>query len=81
MGDSLASAAMMGQLRTSAQTLADLDLPPQEVLHHLDKQAQQLGTDYLATCLYAVYDPVSGRITVANAGHPPPHPASPQRQG
>ncbi|NEB67228.1 serine/threonine-protein phosphatase, partial [Streptomyces fulvissimus] len=34
--------------------------------------AQRLGSDRMATCVYAVYDPVSHRITVANAGHPPP---------
>ncbi|MEV1046933.1 ATP-binding SpoIIE family protein phosphatase [Streptomyces sp. NPDC049916] len=72
MGHSMTSAAIMGQLRTTAQTLAQLDLPPQEVLHHLDEQAQRLGSDRMATCLYAVYDPVAHRITVANAGHPPP---------
>ncbi|MFJ3926676.1 SpoIIE family protein phosphatase [Streptomyces sp. NPDC090022] len=72
MGHSMTSAAIMGQLRTTAQTLAQLDLPPAEVLHHLDEQAQRLGTDRMATCLYAVYDPVSHRITIANAGHPPP---------
>ncbi len=72
MGHSMTSAAIMGQLRTTAQTLVGLDLPPQEVLHHLDEQAQRLGTDRMATCLYAVYDPVSHRITIANAGHPPP---------
>ncbi|MFJ9543020.1 SpoIIE family protein phosphatase [Streptomyces sp. NPDC101225] len=72
MGHSMTSAAIMGQLRTTAQTLAGLDLPPQEVLHHLDEQAQRLGTDRMATCLYAVYDPALHRITVANAGHPPP---------
>ncbi|MFF0202317.1 SpoIIE family protein phosphatase [Streptomyces sp. NPDC005017] len=72
MGHSMTSAAIMGQLRTTAQTLAGLDLPPQEVLHHLDEQAQRLGTDRMATCLYAVYDPVTHRITIANAGHPPP---------
>ncbi|MDH6624793.1 serine phosphatase RsbU (regulator of sigma subunit)/anti-sigma regulatory factor (Ser/Thr protein kinase) [Streptomyces sp. LBL] len=72
MGHSMTSAAIMGQLRTTALTLAGLDLPPQEVLHHLDEQAQRLGTDRMATCLYAVYDPVAHRITVANAGHPPP---------
>ncbi|MFJ8541484.1 SpoIIE family protein phosphatase [Streptomyces sp. NPDC093586] len=72
MGHSMTSAAIMGQLRTTAQTLAGLDLPPQEVLHHLDEQAQRLGSDRMATCLYAVYDPVAHRITVANAGHPPP---------
>ncbi|KUJ70479.1 hypothetical protein ACZ90_03550 [Streptomyces albus subsp. albus] len=27
---------------------------------------------YAATCLYAVYDPVSGRCALASAGHPPP---------
>ncbi|MER6538116.1 ATP-binding SpoIIE family protein phosphatase [Streptomyces sp900105755] len=72
MGHSMTSAAVMGQLRTTALTLAGLDLPPSEVLHHLDEQAQRLGTDRMATCLYIVYDPVSHRITVANAGHPPP---------
>ncbi|MFE9572581.1 SpoIIE family protein phosphatase [Streptomyces sp. NPDC006692] len=72
MGHSMTSAAIMGQLRTTAQTLAGLDLPPAEVLHHLDEQAQRLGTDRMATCLYAVYDPVAHRITIANAGHPPP---------
>ncbi|WP_181383356.1 SpoIIE family protein phosphatase [Streptomyces sp. NWU339] len=72
MGHSMTSAAIMGQLRTTAQTLAGLDLPPQEVLHHLDEQAQRLGADRMATCLYAVYDPVAHRITIANAGHPPP---------
>ncbi|MFC7934450.1 PP2C family protein-serine/threonine phosphatase, partial [Streptomyces cinereoruber] len=40
MGHSMISAGIMGQLRTTAQTLAGLDLPPQEVLHHLDEQAQ-----------------------------------------
>lgn len=72
MGHSMTSAAIMGQLRTTAQTLAQLDLPPAEVLHHLDEQAQRLGSDRMATCLYAVYDPVRHRITIANAGHPPP---------
>ncbi|MEZ0093510.1 SpoIIE family protein phosphatase [Streptacidiphilus sp. EB129] len=72
MGHSITSAAMMGQLRTTVQTLAGLDLPPDEVLHHLDEQAQRLSSEHLATCLYAIYDPVSHRLLVANAGHPPP---------
>ncbi|GAB3111647.1 SpoIIE family protein phosphatase [Streptomyces calidiresistens] len=72
MGHSTTSAAIVGQLRTTVQTLAGLDLPPQEVLHHLEEQAQRLGSDRMATCLYAVYDPVERTITAANAGHPPP---------
>ncbi|MFJ1745268.1 SpoIIE family protein phosphatase [Streptomyces sp. NPDC088116] len=31
-----------------------------------------LAEVYLATCVYAVYDPVTRRCTFANAGHPPP---------
>ncbi|MFF0448098.1 SpoIIE family protein phosphatase [Streptomyces sp. NPDC004609] len=72
MGHSMTSAAIMGQLRTVVRTLAGLDLPPQEVLRQLDEQAQWLGGDRISTCMYAVYDPVSHRITIANAGHPPP---------
>ncbi|WP_329313072.1 ATP-binding SpoIIE family protein phosphatase [Streptomyces sp. NBC_01262] len=72
MGHSMTSAAIMGQLRTTVQTLAGLDLAPQEVLYHLDEQAQRLGQDRMATCIYAVYDPIAHRVTIANAGHPPP---------
>ncbi|MEU3888694.1 SpoIIE family protein phosphatase [Streptomyces sp. NPDC029041] len=72
MGHSMTSAAIMGQLRTIVQTLAGLGLPPDEVLHHLDEQAERLGSDHMATCLYAMYDPVLHRLLVANAGHPPP---------
>ncbi|GGO97600.1 ATP-binding SpoIIE family protein phosphatase [Wenjunlia tyrosinilytica] len=72
MGHSMTSAAIMGQLRTTVQTLAMLDLPPEEVLYHLDEQAQRLGSDRMATCLYAVYDPVAHRLLLANAGHVPP---------
>ena len=72
MGHSMHSAAIMGQLRTTVQTLAGLDLPPQEVLYHLDEQAQRLGHDRMATCVYAVYDPIAHRLIIANAGHPPP---------
>ncbi|MGA4881293.1 SpoIIE family protein phosphatase [Streptomyces lydicamycinicus] len=72
IGHSMTSAAMMGQLRTTVQTLARLDLPPEEVLYHLDEQAQRLGSEHMATCLYAIYDPISQRLLVADAGHPPP---------
>ncbi|MGX8908076.1 SpoIIE family protein phosphatase [Streptomyces netropsis] len=35
-------------------------------------RAADLSEVYLATCVYAVYDPVTRRATVANAGHLPP---------
>lgn len=72
MGHGLGSAAMMGQLRTAVQTMAGLDLPPAQLLRNLDDLAQRLGDTHLATCLYAVYDPVAGELHLANAGHIPP---------
>ncbi|MDL5204711.1 SpoIIE family protein phosphatase [Streptomyces sp. ALI-76-A] len=72
MGHGLNSAAMMGQLRTAVQTMAALDLPPAQLLRNLDDLAQRLGDSYLATCLYAVYDPIAGELCLANAGHIPP---------
>lgn len=72
MGHGLNSAAMMGQLRTAVQTMAALDLPPAQLLRNLDDLAQRLGEHYLATCLYAVYDPIRSELLIANAGHIPP---------
>ncbi|MDK1472131.1 SpoIIE family protein phosphatase [Streptomyces sp. 549] len=72
MGHGLNSAAMMGQLRTAVQTMAGLDMEPAQLLRNLDDLAQRLGENYLATCLYAVYDPVESRLLIANAGHIPP---------
>jgi serine phosphatase RsbU (regulator of sigma subunit)/anti-sigma regulatory factor (Ser/Thr protein kinase) len=72
MGHGLNSAAMMGQFRTAVQTMAQLGLPPAELLRNLDDLAQRLGEQYLATCLYAVYDPVESELLLANAGHIPP---------
>ncbi|MFF8973918.1 SpoIIE family protein phosphatase [Streptomyces sp. NPDC014995] len=86
VGHGIAAAATMGRLRTAVQTLADMELPPDELLAHLDDLVLRLSeertgdeaagggtTGFLgATCLYAVYDPVTRRCTMARAGHPPP---------
>ncbi|RDG39388.1 ATP-binding SpoIIE family protein phosphatase [Streptomyces corynorhini] len=72
MGHGLNSAAMMGQLRTAVQTMATMEMPPAQLLRNLDDLAQRLGEQYLATCLYAVYDPIRSEIQLANAGHIPP---------
>jgi PAS domain S-box-containing protein len=77
MGHGLTSAAIMGQLRTAVRTLAAQDLPPGQLLRQLDDLARRLGDEYLATCIYAVYDPVARRCAVANAGHLPPVLVSP----
>ncbi|WP_217555851.1 SpoIIE family protein phosphatase [Streptomyces sp. GbtcB6] len=91
VGHGLTAAASMGRLRTAVQTLADMDMPPDELLAHLDDLVLRLGeeenagavaegsadTFVGATCLYAVYDPVTRRCAMARAGHPPPVVVSP----
>jgi PAS domain S-box-containing protein len=83
VGHGLTAAATMGRLRTAVHTLADMDLPPDELLAHLDDLVIRLTEEERAdesvattvtgaTCLYAVYDPVTSRLTMARAGHPPP---------
>ncbi|MER7895879.1 SpoIIE family protein phosphatase [Streptomyces sp. NPDC096046] len=81
VGHGIQASATMGRLRTAVRTLADIDLAPDELLTHLDdlvvRLSQESGGDngtgeVGATCLYAVYDPVSRRCTLARAGHPLP---------
>ncbi|WP_407562268.1 SpoIIE family protein phosphatase [Streptomyces sp. 184] len=79
-GHGLHAAATMGRLRTAVQTLAVLELPPDELLTHLDDLVTRLAGEadpvhrdtVTATCLVAVHDPVTRRCTMASAGHPPP---------
>ncbi|MBT3150248.1 SpoIIE family protein phosphatase [Streptomyces sp. CHD11] len=82
VGHGLHAAATMGRLRTAVHNFSALDLPPDELLGLLDELVGRIDQDEAqddqvapvtgATCLYAVYDPVSLRCTVARAGHPPP---------
>ena len=80
VGHGIEASATMGRLRGAVRTLADVDLPPAELLTQLDDQVALLaaeGSDCTtgevgATCLYAVYDPVSRRCNLARAGHPAP---------
>lgn len=88
VGHGVHAAATMGRLRAAVQALADLDLSPEEVLAHLDDMLNRVAHDANAddgvigaTCLYAVYDPVGCRCTLARAGHPAPLLISPTGNG
>ncbi|MFE1849378.1 SpoIIE family protein phosphatase [Streptomyces sp. NPDC059489] len=91
VGHGIRASAAMGRLRAAVRTLADIDLPPDELLTHLDDIVIRLQSEtcptptggaedaaeadvgeFVATCLYMVYDPISQRCTAARAGHPPP---------
>ncbi|MGW4610335.1 ATP-binding SpoIIE family protein phosphatase [Streptomyces sp. NPDC004532] len=91
VGHGIRASAAMGRLRAAVRTLADIDLPPDELLTHLDDIVIRLQSEtcptptggaedaaeadvgeFVATCLYMVYDPISRRCTAARAGHPPP---------
>ncbi|WP_240496534.1 ATP-binding SpoIIE family protein phosphatase [Streptomyces torulosus] len=72
MGHGITEAATMGRLRTAVRTLADLDMPPDELFSRLNDLVSDLGEDSYATCLYAVFDPVAHTCSYTLAGHPPP---------
>ncbi|MDX2604960.1 SpoIIE family protein phosphatase [Streptomyces caniscabiei] len=72
MGHGIAEAATMGRLRTAVRTLADLEMPPDELFSRLNDLVSEFGEDFYATCLYAVFDPVARTCTYSLAGHPPP---------
>ena len=76
MGHGLGAAATMGRLRTAVRTLADLDMAPGELLRRVndlgDDLAQNPADGWMATVVYAVYDPSTRRCAIAQAGHLPP---------
>jgi len=73
-GHGVRAAVTMGRLRTAIHTLARLELPPAETLQQLNELMQELGVrePHFATCVYAIFDAVSGTCEVASAGHLPP---------
>ena len=72
MGHGPEAAAVMVQLRTAAHTLADLGLPPGELLRRLDALATGMTAATFATCTAAVVDPGARTCLIAQAGHVPP---------
>ncbi|MGW0708090.1 SpoIIE family protein phosphatase [Streptomyces sp. NPDC002643] len=72
MGHGLPEAATMGRLRTAVHTLADLELPPDEIMTHLNHLVAGMGEESYVTCLYALYDSTTQICSLARAGHPPP---------
>ncbi|WP_240926559.1 SpoIIE family protein phosphatase [Streptomyces sp. JB150] len=90
VGHGLHAAVTMGRLRTAVLNFSSLDLPPDELLSHLDEMVMLLDAQTSseghsdgapvtgATCLYAIYDPVAGRCTLSRAGHVAPAVVDPE---
>ncbi|MFD3455832.1 SpoIIE family protein phosphatase [Streptomyces sp. NPDC058691] len=85
-GEDLYASVAMGRLRTAASTLAAMDLPPDELITHLDDVAQNMAREqqadpeslhltrapFTASCLYVTYDPITRQCSAATAGHDGP---------
>jgi PAS domain S-box-containing protein len=71
-GHNIASASVMGQVRSLMRGYAIDDPAPAHVLERANTALASLLPDALASAVYAVLDPATGDLSYANAGHPPP---------
>jgi anti-sigma regulatory factor (Ser/Thr protein kinase) len=72
VGHGLRAAALMGQLRTALHAFATEGNSPARTLELVDRFVQAMPDYVMATAAYAVFDPETGELCAANAGHLPP---------
>ncbi len=72
VGHGVRAAALMGQLRTALHSYATEGHGPGRTLELVDRFVQGLGDYAMATAAYAVFDPETGDLCLATAGHLPP---------
>jgi serine phosphatase RsbU (regulator of sigma subunit) len=77
VGHGVRAAALMGQLRTALRAYALEGFRPGQVLERLDRLLQSLRGRGMATAACATFDPETGKLLFASAGHPPPAVAAP----
>lgn len=71
-GRGVQAAALMAQLRNALRAYLFESHPPAAALERLNRLAWTLDQSVMATLVYLVFDPRSGRVRLANAGHLPP---------
>jgi PAS domain S-box-containing protein len=71
-GRGVQAAAVMAQLRNALRAYVFESHPPGVALERLNTLAWTLDRHVMATLIYLVFDPSSGRVRFANAGHLPP---------
>ena len=72
VGSGVAAAATMGQLRSAVAAIAPYCSGPTELLQRLDGFASHVAGARLSTTVYAEFEPATGYLRYACAGHPPP---------
>jgi signal transduction histidine kinase/serine phosphatase RsbU (regulator of sigma subunit) len=70
-GHGVLAAAVMGQVRQAVRAYAFEGHPPAALMDRLDLLVSDSGLS-MTTCLCGIFDPASGLLRFANAGHPPP---------
>ena len=72
-GHGLDAAGAMVRLRETLRAVTGfIDDDPATILQHADRAFQQSHPEVVASAIFAIYDPATRRIRIANAGHPPP---------
>lgn len=72
VGRGVAAAATMGRLRSAVAAIAPDCAGPAAVMQRLDRFAESVPGASLATVAYADFEPTTGLLRFACAGHPPP---------
>ncbi|WP_406423343.1 serine/threonine-protein phosphatase [Streptomyces sp. NBC_00873] len=70
-GHDVEAIAFMGQARTSLRALACATTDPGEVLSRANDLLISMGCGLFATCCFLTFDPLSGALAIARAGHIP----------
>jgi GAF domain-containing protein len=71
-GHSIEAAARMGTVRAAVGVFARLAADPAEVLRQVDVHLRDSEPSGMVTAVHATFDPATGRLRYARAGHPPP---------
>jgi GAF domain-containing protein len=72
VGHGVRAAALMSQLRASLRAYAIEDRPPGVVLDRVNRVVHTMRGRKMATASYGIFDPKTGELRIASAGHPPP---------
>lgn len=73
VGKGIRAASLMGQLRNGLRAYARDGRQPAAALEQLNELLTDVDSpDHMATLVFGVFDPCTGELTLANAGHLPP---------